>query len=105
VVAVLAGTLAGAISSTAGAVAVAVAVAAGLVFRPLRLVCAAAAVGLLALAAAFVVVGQAVHPAAGGGNWPGAYRDAATLAAMAVAFLGADAVVDYARTPAPSDTE
>jgi arabinofuranan 3-O-arabinosyltransferase len=104
VVAAVVGALAAAITSPVGGVAVAVAVAAGLVFRPLRSVSAAAAVGLLAAAAAFVVVGQVVHPAAGGGNWPGAYRDAATLAAMAVAFLGADAVVDYARAPAPSDT-
>ena len=79
-------------------------VTAGLSWRRLRVLGAAAAVGLLAAAAALVVVGQALHPAAGGGNWPNAYRDAAALAAMAVAFLGADAIVDYATTPAPTGT-
>jgi arabinofuranan 3-O-arabinosyltransferase len=59
----------------------------------LRRLPGAVAVACLLGAGALVVVGQAVHPAAGGGNWPGAYADPATLAAVAVAFLGADAVV------------
>ena len=103
-VAVVAGALAAAISTPIAGLGVAAAVAAGLSWRRLRVLGAAAAVGLLAAAAALVVVGQALHPAAGGGNWPNAYRDAAALAAMAVAFLGADAIVDYATTPAPTGT-
>ncbi len=102
--ALAAGGLAWAISAPAAGAAVAVAVAAGLSVRRLRLLGALASVGLLAAAGALVVVGQILHPAAGGGNWPAAYHDAAVLAAMAVAFLGADALVDYATTPAPSES-
>jgi arabinofuranan 3-O-arabinosyltransferase len=103
-VALLVGALAASISTPVCGVGVAVAVAAGLTYRRLRILGAGAAVGLLAAAVGLVVVGQALHPAAGGGNWPHAYHDAATLAAMAVAFLGADAIVDYAAKPAPTDT-
>ena len=101
-VAVVTGGLGAAISTPGTGIAVAVAVAAGLAFRRLRLLGAAAAVVLLAVAGALVVAGQLLHPAPTGGSWPAAYHDAATLAAMAVAFFGADAVVDYATTPAPS---
>jgi arabinofuranan 3-O-arabinosyltransferase len=100
VVAVATGALAGAISSPLCGAAVAVAVAAGLAVRHLRVLGAAAAVGLLAAAGAIVVAGQVLHPAPGGGDWPASYNDAAVLAAMAVAFFGADAVVDYCRMSA-----
>ncbi len=102
--ALVTGAIGAAISTPYAGIALCVAVAAGLTFRRLRLLGALAAVGLLVSAAAVVVVGQILHPVTGGGNWPTAYGDAATLAAMAVAFLGADAVVDYATTPARTPT-
>ena len=104
VLSVVTGALSAAISAPVAGVLVAVAVAAGLALRPLRFLGAAAAVGLLVAAGVVVAAGQVLHPAPLGGEWPNAYHDAAVLAAMAVAFLGADAVVDYATTPAPSDT-
>ncbi len=96
-VAVVAGVLGAAISQPLAGVGIAAATAGGLSVRHLRVLGAAAAVGLLAAAGALVVAGQALHPAPVGGNWPAAYNSAATLAAMAVAFFGADAVVDYGR--------
>ncbi|HTX62807.1 MAG TPA: hypothetical protein VMD28_04170, partial [Acidimicrobiales bacterium] len=102
--AVLTGALGAAISTPYAGVALAVAVGGGLTFRRLRILGAAAAVGLLVAAGTVVVVGQILHPAASGGDWPAAYNDAATLAAMAVAFLGADAVVDYAMTPSSRES-
>jgi arabinofuranan 3-O-arabinosyltransferase len=93
----LTGAIAAAIAEPFVGLAVAGAVAAGLVVRPLRVLGAAAAVLLLAAAALVIVVGQAVHPAPGGGDWPASYNDAAALASAAVAFLGADVVVDYSR--------
>jgi arabinofuranan 3-O-arabinosyltransferase len=101
-IAVVTGGLGAAITAPYVGVALAFAVAAGITFRRVRLLVAAAAVGLLVAAGALVVVGQILHPAPGGGSWPAAYDDAARLAAMAVAFFGADAVVDYATTPTPS---
>ena len=98
------GGLGAAISTPWSGLALAISVAAGLVSRRLRLLGALGAVGLLAAAGALVVVGQVLHPVPAGGNWPAAYHLAATLAATAVAFLGADAVVDYVTTPAPSGT-
>ena len=68
---------------------------AGLRVPRARLLGALGAVGLLGAAVAVIVYGQVVHPAAQGGNWPAAYNDAAVVASVAVAFLGADAVVDY----------
>jgi hypothetical protein len=41
-----------------------------------------------------VLIGQALHPIVESSNWPSTYEDAGTLAWMAVAFLGADAVVE-----------
>lgn len=105
VIAVVTGALAAAISQPLCGVAVAVAVAAGLSFRHLRVLGALAAVGLLVAAAAVVVVGQVLHPAASGAHWPAAYTDAADLAAMAVAFFGADTVVDYCRRGAGRSSE
>ncbi|MGH8981203.1 MAG: hypothetical protein ACRDWE_09325, partial [Acidimicrobiales bacterium] len=96
-VSVVTGALAAAISQPLCGVGVAAAVAAGLCIRHLRLLGAAAAVALLVAAGAIVVVGQVLHPAPSGATWPSGYTDAADLAAMAVAFLGADAVVDYCR--------
>jgi arabinofuranan 3-O-arabinosyltransferase len=100
-VAVLTGALGAAISAPYVGIALAISVAAGLTFRRLRFIGAVCAVALLVAAAAIVVVGQAVNPPAAGGNWPASYNDAAVLAAMAVAFLGADAVVDYATASDP----
>ena len=96
-VSIATGAAGAAISQPIGGVGVAVAVAAGLAVRHLRVLGAAAAVGLLAAAGALVVAGQALHAVPSGGDWPAAYNDAAALAAMAVAFFGADAVVDYGR--------
>ena len=96
-IALVTGAVAAAISQPVCGAGVAVAVAGGLTFRHLRILGAVAAVGLVAAAGALVVVGQALHPAPSGANWPSAYTGAADLAAMAVAFFGADAVVDYCR--------
>ncbi len=104
-VAVVTGGLGAAITTPVAGIALAVLVAAGLAKRRLRLLGAAAAVVLLAVAGALVVAGQVLHPAPIGGNWPAAYHGAAALAAMAVALFGADAVVDYATTPASSGSE
>ena len=98
------GALGASITSPYAGLAIAVAVAAGLTVRSLRVVASVATVGLLAAAAALVVAGQMLHPAAGGGGWPAEYAGAASLAAIAVAFLGADAVVDYATAPPPART-
>ena len=95
--AIATGALAAAISQPLAGVGVAIAVGSGLAVRHLRILGAAAAVGLVLAAGAVVVVGQVLHPAPGGGNWPAAYHGAASIAAIAVAFFGADAVVDYGR--------
>lgn len=100
-IAVVTGALAAAITSPFAGLVITAAVVAGLAFRPLRAIASSAAVGFLAAAGTLVVAGQLLHPAPGGGNWPAAYAGAAALAAIAVAFLGADAVVDYATAPAP----
>ena len=100
-IAVVTGALGASLTSPLAGLAIAAAVVAGLAFRPLRVIASAAAAGFLAAAAALVVAGQLLHPAPGGGSWPAAYAGAASLAAIAVAFLGADAVVDYATAPAP----
>jgi len=100
----LAGALAAAISTPLAGVPVALLAVGAMASSRLRTLCAAGAAAVLCAAAASVVVGQALHPAASGGNWPAAYHGAAALAGVAVALLAADAVVDYATTPAPSGT-
>ena len=104
-IALLTGALGAAFTSPLVGIAVAAAVAVGLTLRPLRAVASVAAVGCLAAAAALVLAGQLLHPAPGGGSWPAEYAGAAALAAVAVAFLGADAVVDYATAPAPAPAD
>ena len=97
-IALVTGAVAAAISQPWIGLPVAAAVAAGVAMRRRgRAIAGFAAVGLLLAAATLVVAGQVVHRAPGGGNWPAAYDNAAVLASMAVAFLGADAVVDYVR--------
>jgi hypothetical protein len=103
-IALLSGALGAAFTSPLPGVAIAVAVAAALTWCPLRAAVSAAAVGFLAAAATLVVAGQLLHPAPGGGGWPAAYGGAASLAAIAVAFLGADAVVDCATAPEPQSS-
>jgi len=89
----LCGAVAAAISRPDVGPAVALAVWLALGVPRLRHLAGVVSVALLLAAGALVVVGQALHPASGGGNWPGAYADAAAVAAAAVAFLGAEAVV------------
>ena len=83
-----------AISYPLAGVAVGLCTGAALVWRPVRGLLRFSALGLVVAAALTVLIGQALHPIVESSNWPSTYEDAGTLAWMAVAFLGADAVVE-----------
>ncbi|HVX21640.1 MAG TPA: alpha-(1-_3)-arabinofuranosyltransferase family protein [Acidimicrobiales bacterium] len=100
IVAVVTGAVAAAISAPLIGLAAGVAVAVGLLVPQVRAVTAVVAVGLLVAAAASVVADQALHPLPESSNWASAYDSQAVLVWMAVVFLGADAVIDTARTMA-----
>jgi len=100
VIAVVTGGVAAAISAPLIGVAAGVAVAVALVIPQVRAVTSLVAVGLLVAAAASIVANQALHPIPESSNWASAYDSQAVLVWMAVVFLGADAVVDTARSMA-----
>jgi len=97
-VALVSGGVAAAISAPLIGIAVGVAVAAALFVPQARAITALLAIGLLVAAAVSVVSGQAHHPVAMSSDWPDAHGNAALLVWMAAAFLGADAVVEAARS-------
>lgn len=78
-------------------VAVAAGVACGLFIPRGRIALAAAAPVLAVAMAVVVVVHQAVHPVGPGGSWVTSLGAATSLAWGAIAFLGADAVVELLR--------
>jgi arabinofuranan 3-O-arabinosyltransferase len=83
-----------AISYPLAGLAVGLCTGAALVWRPVRGLLRLSALGLILASALTVFIGQAMHPILESSNWPSIYEDAGTLAWMAVAFLGADAVVE-----------
>jgi hypothetical protein len=95
--AVGAGVLAAAIASPTVGVAVGVAVAVSLSLRRARWLLTLAAFGLLAVAAASVVVDQATSHLPAGADWPASFTWQVTVTWAAVACLGADAVVQVLR--------
>jgi hypothetical protein len=92
-----AGVLAAAIASPTVGVAVGVAVAVSLSLRRARWLLTLAAFGLLAVAAASVVVDQATSHLPAGADWPASFTWQVTVTWAAVACLGADAVVQVLR--------
>jgi arabinofuranan 3-O-arabinosyltransferase len=93
VAALLAGGVAAALVNLDTAIAVAIAIAAALLFGPARLVASVAAVVLVVAMAVGVVAHQASAHVPPGGFWPPAFATESRVAWMAVAFLGADALV------------
>ncbi len=83
-----------AISYPLAGLAVGLCTGAALVWQPARGLIRLSALGLVLAAGLTVLIGQALHPILESSNWPSTYEDAGTLAWMAVAFLGADAVVE-----------
>ncbi len=99
-VALVTGGAAAAITAPLIGLAVGVAVVAALLVPQARAITALLAVGLLVAAAVDVISGQAHHPVPMSSNWPDVRPDAALMVWMAAAFLGADAVVEAARSVA-----
>jgi hypothetical protein len=98
VIALVTGGIAAAISSPLVGLAAGVAVAVALLVPQVRAVTAVVAVGLLLAAGVTVVAGQVLHPVPESSDWASAYDRAGVLVWMAVVFLGADAVVETARS-------
>jgi hypothetical protein len=98
-----AGLVAGAIAQPLTGVAVGVATALALLVPRLRILLGLAAITAIVATGAYVALHQHADHVPAGGDWTGSFGAAGRLAWAAVAFLGADGLVELIVRRRPSD--